>query len=51
MKTAKCLVIAALLSAPNLAFAMCQKDHQAMSCETGMVWDTESGSCVKQVSS
>ena len=51
MKTAKLLVIATLLSAPSLASAMCQDKHQAMSCETGMVWDQDSKSCIKQVSS
>ena len=37
---------------PMSAFAMCSgKSHQAMSCAEGTVWDIESQSCVKQVSS
>ncbi len=51
MKTAKLLVIATLLGAPGLASAMCQDKHQAMSCATGLVWDHDSQSCIKQVSS
>lgn len=39
-----------LLLSPMAATAMCS-DHQAMSCAEGMVWDSESHSCVKQVSS
>jgi len=50
MKTA--LAILALASFPAFAQAMCSdKSHQAMSCAEGMVWDAQTGSCTKQVSS
>jgi hypothetical protein len=51
MKAAKILVIATLLGAPGLASAMCQDKHQVMSCDTGMVWDHDSQSCITQVTS
>lgn len=46
------LTALALTVLPAASFAMCSgKSHQAMSCAEGTVWDVESESCVKQVTS
>ena len=36
---------------PVASFAMCEHDRQVQSCAEGMVWDIESSSCVKQITS
>ena len=42
----------ALVILPATAFAMCSgKQHRAMSCAEGTVWNSETRTCVKQVSS
>jgi hypothetical protein len=52
MKIKTTLAALALITAPALASAMCSdKQHQAMSCAEGTVWDSASQSCVSQVSS
>lgn len=49
--TLKTAFAALMLSlAPMIASAACP-GHQAMSCADGMVWDHETGNCIKQVSS
>jgi hypothetical protein len=47
------LTTLALTVLPASAFAMCSgaKDHQAMSCAEGSVWDQQTGTCVQQVTS
>lgn len=50
MKITKTLFVALALSAiPTLSFAMCEfgKQHASMSCAEGMVWDTETRTCVQ----
>lgn len=49
IKTA--LAVLALTFVPAMGFAMgcSEREHQAQSCETGSVWDSNLGSCVKQV--
>ena len=50
----KTLSVAALALAlfPTLSMAQCSdREHQAMSCAEGTVYDANSGGCVKQVSS
>ncbi len=43
-------VVGVLVLAPLSSFAMCSKDsHEANACETGQVWDHESGACVDMV--
>jgi hypothetical protein len=43
----KTLVTALVLSfAPALAFAACGHESAAMSCASGMVYDTDSRSCI-----
>ncbi len=55
MKIKTAIATLALALAPGFALAMgCSTDHQseqAMSCAEGMVWDTEAGACVEQVTS
>lgn len=41
----------ALTLAPMVASAMCSSTDQAMSCADGMIWDSETRSCTKQLSS
>jgi len=45
------LAALALTIAPTFALAMgcSDRSHQAQSCATGMVWDSASQSCVKQI--
>lgn len=46
------LVATALTLLPSLSFAMCSdREHQAQSCATGMVWDSAQQACVKQINS
>ncbi|MFY0680269.1 MAG: hypothetical protein JXR13_06820 [Thalassovita sp.] len=46
------LIACVLILMPIASFAMCSEGHQqAMSCIDGMVWDAETQSCIKQVSS
>ncbi|MDU9003577.1 carbohydrate-binding module family 14 protein [Sedimentitalea todarodis] len=41
-----------LVSIPALSFAMCsEREHQAQSCASGMIWDSVTQSCVAQTSS
>ena len=49
LKTAFAALLLSL--APMLASAACPGGHQAMSCAEGMVWDSQTGDCIKQVSS
>lgn len=54
MKIKIAFVALALTCAPAMSFAMgCShnKEQQAQSCAQGSVWDHETGSCVKQVTS
>ena len=42
----------ALTVLPAISFAQCAgKSHQAMSCAEGTVWDSDTRTCVEQVSS
>jgi len=50
MKLKTLLAALALSAAPSFGIAMCSGDsHQAMSCAEGTVWDSETNSCVQQV--
>lgn len=51
--TLKTLVAAmALTLIPVVSFAMCSdRQHQAQSCATGTVWDSDKATCIPQVSS
>lgn len=46
------LAALALTVLPAVSYAACSgKSHQAMSCAEGSVWDADTRTCVKQVSS
>lgn len=50
LKTA--FITLALVALPALASAECSwSKHQAQSCAPGSVWDAQSESCVKQITS
>lgn len=41
-----------LVTIPAVSFATCtDREHQAQSCASGMMWDSVSQSCVTQTSS
>ena len=50
VKTA--LTALALIAAPAMSFATCfGKEHQAMSCAAGTLWDAEEQACVSTATS
>jgi hypothetical protein len=51
MKLKTAFAALALTLAPMMVSAACSSSHQAMSCAEGMVWDSATSSCTKQVSS
>lgn len=51
MKLKTAFAALALTLAPMMVSAACSSSHQAMSCAEGMIWDSATNSCTKQVSS
>jgi len=51
MKLKTVFAALALSVAPMMVSAACSSFHQAMSCADGMIWDNETRSCTKQLSS
>ena len=51
MKLKTVFAALALTLAPMMVSAACSSSHQAMSCADGMIWDSETRSCTKQLSS
>jgi hypothetical protein len=46
------LAAVALTALPAMSMAMCSgKQHQAMSCAEGTVWDSATSTCTQQISS
>ena len=44
------LLTAAMILAPALATAQCNKDRHVMSCPAGKTWDEKTRSCILQSS-